>query len=276
MKGNLNYRHRFSDKYTLRSTVSMAQRRELFNNNNYTFFKGNKDRIMPNAPVNVELPNTSFDPNRAFIADIALDMRPWQKYRIRNGDKQRVDTSSPTFTVFYRKGFADVLNSDVNFDVLELTAAKEIKFGIRGTLDLMVKGGAFLNNRSLYFMDYMHYLGNRTLFTTKDPFASFRLLDYYKYSTADDYVEAHAHYHFRKFLLSYLPKARMFGLSENLFVNHLATHTAQYSEIGYSIDGILRIFRIEGAMGIQDLKFKDAVFGVRIGIATSVTANFND
>lgn len=273
---DLNYRHRFGDKYTLRSALSLAERRELFNNNGYTLFSANRDNIKPNAPVNVELPTTSFSPNRAFIADIALDMRPWQKYRIRNGNKQRVDSSSPTFTIFYRKGFANVFNSDVNFDVLELTVRKEIKFGIRGTLDLMIKGGDFLNKKSLYFMDYMHYLGNRTLFTTKDPFASFRLLDYYRYSTADDYLEAHAHYHFRKFLLSQIPKLRMFGLSENVFVNHLATHTAQYSEIGYSIDGILRIFRLEGAMSFQDLRIKESHFGVRIGIATNITANFND
>lgn len=125
-------------------------------------------------------------------------------------------------------------------------------------------------------MDYMHYLGNRTFFITHDPTASFRLLDYYRYSTADDYMEVHAHYHFRKFLLTYLPKARMLGLSENVFVNHLATHSAQYSEVGYSIDGILRIFRVEGAMGFQDLDFKGANFGFRVGIATSVTVNFND
>jgi hypothetical protein len=220
--------------------------------------------------------STTFQPNRAFIADVSLDMRPWQKYRIRNGNKQRVNTSTPTFTVMYRKGFPDIFNSDVNFDVFELSVRKQVKFGIRGTLDLMVKGGDFLNKKSLYFMDYMHYLGNRTLFITHDPVASFRLLDYYRYSTADDYLELHAHYHFRKFLLTYLPKVRMFGLSENVFVNHLATHKAQYTELGYSIDGILRIFRIEGAMSFQDLNFNNVNLGFRLGIATSVTVNFND
>ena len=273
---DLNYRQRFSDKYTLRGYVGISERYELSNNANYTFFKTNKEKITQNAPENVELLSTSFDPNRAFIGSLAIDARPWQKYRIKNGNKQRVQNSSPIFTLEYRKGFADILSSDVNFDVVELSIRKQIKIGIRGTLDVMVKGGDFLNKKSLYFMDYMHYLGNRTFFITHDPFSSFRLLDYYRYSTADDYMEAHAHYHFRKFLLTYLPKARMLGLSENVFVNHLATHNAQYSEVGYGIDGILRIFRIEGAMGFQDLKFKNADFGFRLGIATSVTANFND
>jgi hypothetical protein len=273
---DLNYRHRFNDKYTLHSHWKLADRRELFNNVSYTIFKSTKEKLTPNAPVNVELPSTSFEPNRSFMGSVSLEARPWQKYRIRNGNKQRVNNSTPVFILEYRKGFADVFNSDVKFDHVELSVRKQVKLGIRGTLDLLVKGGGFINNDRMYFMDYKHFLGNRTLFITVDPTGSFRLLDYYRYSTADDYFEAHAHYHFRKFLLTYLPKARMLGLSENVFVNHLTTHAAHYTEFGYSIDGILRIFRVEGAMSVQDFKFRDPNFAFRIGIATSVTANFND
>jgi len=274
---DLNYRHRFNDKYTLRSHWTLAERRELFNNNAYTFFKRFEERITPNEPVNVEAPlGTSFQPNQAFIGSLVLEARPWQKYRIRNGNRQRVNNSTPVFTLEYRKGFADIFGSDVKFDQIELGVRRQVKLGIRGTLDLLAKGGTFFNNDRMYFMDYKHFLGNRTYFITTDPTGSFRLLDYYRYSTSDEYLEGHAHYHFRKFLLTYLPKARMLGLSENLFVGHLATRTAQYSEVGYSIDGILRIFRLEGAMAFQDLKFRDANFGFRLGIATSITANFND
>ncbi len=274
---DLNYRHRFSDKYTLNAYAGWSDRTELFNNASYTFFKKGKENLTPNEPVNVELPSgTSFQPNQAFIASAVLEARPWQKYRIRNGNKQRVHHSTPVFSLMYRKGIPDLFGSDVRFDQVELSVRKQVKLGIRGTIDLTLKGGNFFNNDKMYFMDYKHFMGNRTYFITGDPTSSFRLLDYYRYSTSDDYYEVHAHYHFRKFLLTYLPKARMLGLSENVFVNHLATRTAQYSEVGYSIDGILRIFRIEGAMGFQDLKFKDANFGVRLGIATSVTVNFND
>lgn len=273
---DLSYRHRFNDKYTFHSYWKLADRRELFNNASYTLFKKSKENLTANAPENVEVLSTSFPTNRAFTGTVQLEARPWQKYRIRNGNRQRVSNSTPVFTLQYTKAFPDVFNSEVKFDQVELGVRKHIKLGIRGTIDLTVKGGAFFNKGQMYFMDYEHFMGNRTYFLTTDPTSSFRLLDYYRYSTADDYLEGHAHYHFRKFLLTYLPKARMLGLSENLFVNHLATRTAQYSEVGYSIDGILRIFRIEGAMGFQDLKFRDANFGFRLGIATSITANFND
>jgi hypothetical protein len=273
---DLNYRQRFNDKYTLRSYWTLARRYELFNNTSYTLFNSNREKYTPNAPANIEVPSTSFQPNNAFIGSVALDARPWQKYRIRNGNRQRVNNSTPVFTLEYRKGFPDIFNSAVRFDQAEVTVRKQIKLGIRGTLELTARGGTFFNNTRMYFMDYKHFMGNRTPFITGDPNSTFRLLDYYRYSTSDDYLEGHAHYHFRKFLLTYLPRARMLGLSENVFVNHLTTRNIQYSEVGYSIDGILRIFRVEGAMGFQDLKFNDANFGFRIGIATSVTVNFND
>jgi hypothetical protein len=61
----------------------------------------------------------------------------------------------------------------------------------------------------------------------------------------------------------------MAGIRENIFLNYLATPTSQnYTEVGYSIDGILRIFRLEGAVGFQDGKYLD--YGFRIGI----TSNF--
>ncbi|HEX8060613.1 MAG TPA: DUF5686 and carboxypeptidase regulatory-like domain-containing protein, partial [Cyclobacteriaceae bacterium] len=220
---DINYRQRFNDKYTLRSYWTLARRYELFNHTNYTLFKSNREKYTPNEPANIELPSTSFQANNAFIGSVALDVRPWQKYRIRNGNKQRVNNSTPVFTLEYRKGIPNIFNSDVRFDQVELTVRKQVKVGIRGTLELTARGGTFFNNTRMYFMDYKNFMGNRTPFITGDPNSTFRLLDYYRYSTSDDYLEGHAHYHFRKFLLTYLPKARMLGLSENVFVNHLTT-----------------------------------------------------
>ncbi|MEJ0034086.1 MAG: hypothetical protein WDO15_28830 [Bacteroidota bacterium] len=59
-------------------------------------------------------------------------------------------------------------------------------------------------------------------------------------------------------------------------MNHLTTRHAQYTEVGYAIEGIARIFRVEGAMGFQNTDFKNANFGFRVGIASSIVVNFND
>jgi hypothetical protein len=67
----------------------------------------------------------------------------------------------------------------------------------------------------------------------------------------------------------------MMGIRENVFVNYLGTPASKnYTELGYSINGILRIFRLEAATSFIDGKFYD--YGFRVGIATNIVVNFND
>jgi len=273
----LNFRHRFDDKYTLRANAQLAERRELFNTTDYTFFKRNREDYTSNAPVNEELLNTSFNENRAFVLAAGIDARPWQKFVKRNGEKIRVEDSSPILSLDYRRGISGVADSEVEFDHVEAGIRHQIKVGIRGTLDIAVRVGKFFNTSNMYFMDYKHFLGNRTPFITTDPVGSFRLLDYYRFSTNNEYFVTNAHYHFRKFLVTRIPLVRLAGVTENVFVNFLATPTSErYTEVGYGLDGILRIFRLEGAMSFRDGGINNAQYGFRIGIASSLSINFND
>jgi hypothetical protein len=273
---NLLYRRKLSNKISFHTNWAFMQRRELFNTSGFKLIDRRKiEDYTPNAPFSEELPNTSFAEHEAFIGSAGLLVRPWLKYRIRNGNKQEIPHSSPVFTLDYRKGFNKIMGSDVNFDQLELGVKHRFDVGVRGTVDFALQGGMFLNNNSMYFMDYKHFLGNRTPFATSDPVGSLRLLDYYRYSTSDKYFSANVHYHFRKFLVTAIPIVRLTGIRENVFVNYLATPASRnYTELGYSIDGILRIFRLEAAASFLDSKYQN--YGFRIGIATSIGINFSE
>lgn len=272
---DVKYAQQFNQKYTFRGQINWAKRYELANHSNYTFFTSNKEGYTANAPINSELPSTSFPRNTAFTTSVSLEARPWQKFRIRNGFKYRVENSSPTLTMEYRKGWNGLLGSDVNFDLLELGVRQQVKFGIRGTLGVVVKGGKFLNNEKMFFTDYQHFLGNRTPISTTDPIGSFRLADYYAYSTRDQYVTINAHYHLRKFLITRIAKVRLMGIQENFFTNYLATPSSgNYTEVGYGLDGIFRIFRLEGAVSFKDGKYFD--YGFRLGISSNLSVNFGD
>ncbi len=271
----VRYRHQLNDKYTLRSQWVWDRRYELSNTTDYTLFRRNRDQYTPNKPLNVELPDTGFSPHEGFVGAVGIDARPWLKYRVRNGSKQTIERSTPTFSLDYRKGFASVFGSDVDFDQIEAGIRHRIDYGIRGSLDIAVRGGTFLNNRSMFFMDYKHFLGNRTPFVTTDPIGSFRLLDYYQFSTTRSYFITNAHYHLRKFVVTRIPRIRLMGITENVFVNYLATHGSQnYTEVGYSLDGIFRLFRLEAAASFIDGRYVD--YGVRLGIARSLTISFED
>lgn len=270
------YRRRIDDKYTIETNWTFAKRRAMINNSNHKWIDRDKiDGYTPNAPTNLEEPNTDFTTHEAFTGSVLFTARPWLKYRIRNGRKSQIDHSTPTLSLMYRKGFDNIFGSDVKFDQVEMGANHSFNVGVRGRFDFNLRVGGFLNSDSLGFMDYKHFLGNRTPFSTSDPAGSFRLMDYYLYSTSDKYLALIAHYNFRRFLVTSIYELRMLGIRENVFVNYLATPTSKnYTEVGYSIDGILRIFRLEGAVAFRDGKYLD--YGFRIGIATNIAVRFSD
>jgi len=269
---DLNYRHEINTYISIGTTLSWMKRYELVNTTNYKWFDWDKiEGYTPNSPVNDEVADTSFPDHTAFIGSINITTRPWVKYQIRNGRRSMINNSSPTFMLEYRRGINNIFNSVVDFDQMEISAKHRIKIGARGNADFYLRAGMFFNTNKMYFMDYKHFMGNLTPFITNDPVGGFRLLDYYRYSTSDKYFSGNFHYQFRKFLFTNIPMVRMMGIHENVFINYLATPTSKnYTEVGYSIDGILRIFRLEGAAAFQDGKYVN--YGFRIGITT----NFGD
>jgi hypothetical protein len=137
--------------------------------------------------------------------------------------------------------------------------------GIRGRLYYGATAGAFLNHRVLSFPDFRHFAGNQTVLQTGDILNSFRLLDYYRFSTARNYWHAHALYQFRRFLITQIPLVRMTGLKEAFFAHYLHTGQSQnYWEAGYTLNGILRIFRLEAVASFQGKQYQS--FGIRVGL----------
>ena len=273
---DLTFRKKLSTYVTLNTSWSFAKRRELFNTSDFKIVNREKiEDYTPNRPVNNEVDDTGFPEHNSVIGSISLTARPWIKYTIRNGYQSEVPNSSPIISAHYRRGFKNIMNSVSDFDQIELGFKHGFKIGIRGNVDIALRAGMFLTSDKMYFMDYKHFQGNQTPFITNDPVGSFRLMDYYKYSTSDKYFAGNFHYQFRKLLISNIPLVRLAGIRENVFINYLATPTSKnYTEVGYSIDGILRIFRLEAAAAFQDGRYLN--YGFRIGIASYIAANFSD
>mgnify|MGYP005818271359 CR=1 FL=1 len=262
----VSYARRFKYRYTVGASLEYANRNELFNNTDYLFFDRENRRFSDNAPINYETVASGFENNSALITNFTLRARPWIKFRKYNGRLIPIYERSPELRLTYRKGI-DALGSDVNFDHLELGIDTDIRLGVRAIIDVNAEVGKFFGNPTLEFMDYKHFRGNRLEVSPMDVTGSYRMLDYYKYSTAQEYASVLTHVRFRKLALTHIPAIRLMGIKENLFVNYLATPTSDnYMEVGYTIDNIFRVFRLELVQSFQDWKAKD--FGVRIGISS--------
>ena len=195
---DVRYRKRVNPFLIVTTNWSWSDRMELLNQSDYKLVDRKRvEDYTPNKPVNELLLDTGFPPHQALTGAIGIAARPWLKFRIRNGSKREIQSSSPTISIDYRKGFRNVLESDIDFDQLELGVKHEFRLGVKGSMHFWLRGGTFLNNKQMYFMDYEHFLGNETPFSTSDPVGSFRLMDYYRYSTDKKYFSGSAHYQFR-------------------------------------------------------------------------------
>ena len=254
--------------------VDWEQRSDLRNSSDHKWINRDGEGYTANLPENLLLSTTSFPGHQALTATLELEYEPWQKFKIENGKKRPVEGISPILSIKYMKGIKDIFSSDIDYDHLDLGLRYKFQAGIRGKIDVKVHAGTLFNPGNMFFVDYKHFMGNRSPFVTTDPVGSYRLLDYYLYSTPDEYLSTHVHYQFRRFMITQLGLFRKKGLKENFIMNSLYTNKSDnYTELGYSIDYIFRVFRLEFISAFQKGKYQD--FGVKIGIATNLDDLFD-
>lgn len=269
--------HRVNYGLTYRVNFIWAERTELFNSSDYSFYNKPERVYTPNRPENVEAGEEAFQNHQIAKLNVSVEWRPGLTYTIRNGRKSPNFERSPLITFTYQKAIPGLTTSEnaSKFDLLEVGLKHDVRFGASGKLDFNVTVGSFLNNDQVYFQDFKHFGGNRTIFSNFGPASNYRFMDYYKYSTNSNFVSGIAHYQFRKFLLTQLPMLRYSGVRENIFVNYLKTENSpHYTEIGYSLDNLFRIFRLELGVAFENGKYLRS--GPLFGIATFINVNFED
>ena len=112
-------------------------------------------------------------------------------------------------------------------------------------------------------MDYKHFGGNRTIYAGN--FGGFQLLDYYRYSTAKAYLEAHFSHEFNGFIFNKIPLFRKLKWQEVVNLNYLRTEKSQnYLEVGVGVEHIFKILRVDFVTSFQSQEKVGS--GIRIGI----------
>jgi hypothetical protein len=254
----------------LTTTLKYARCGMLDNKSDFSFFFRDKE-YTSNAPVNAEwetrnrqLENSNFKLQTTTSFMLNLNYTPRYYYRIgRNNQKYMVKSDFPTFFATWQKGVNGLFGSDSNFDQLALGIRQRLETGLMQRFTYMVRGGAFVNRKSLFFTDYRHF------HTVEIPVTmgsitnqSFNLLEYYRYSTSDKYLEAHAYYETPFLLLKFLPffSNRMMW-TEGAQLNYLYTGGIKnYVELGYTIGGMIWKFGVFA--GFENFRYRS--FGVKV------------
>jgi hypothetical protein len=275
---------RENEHFELKANVEYADRqalRNVRNMNPYSLIDWDRRVFTSNIPFNAETTDetghTSYEmaPHQALILGLTASYKPWQKYKTKSGKTTFYDDDSPKLSVSYRKGINKAFGSDVDYDFVQVGIQHGFETGVRSKLRYKLAAGKFLNDASVRFPDFQHFAGNQFFFQFGDPVGTFRMLDYYEYSTSKEFFEAHVLSEFRKFLLTQITWFRIMGIKENFFLHYLATPASDhYAELGYGLDvGIRFPFRIEVANSFEGGKYQHTVF--RIGTTMNINLGRN-
>lgn len=242
-----------------------AHRKQLFNNSDYYFYNPFDNEFTPNIP-----PVENFNPelvkdHNASILSVNMSYTPEYYYRFYDGVKYNTRSRFPTFTLNYTKGISGLLNSDVDYDQLEFNVRQRLNLRRIGTFRYSLTTGSFLNNSKVYFADYKHFGTNYPFLIGTSEGSTFRLIDYYDYSTSNSYFEAHARVENDRILLKRLPVLNKTLMRETVYFNYLSTTESKpYYEVGYGLNQIFLMFNLEVFAGFKGQTHEYT--GIKIGI----------
>ncbi len=231
------------------SSAEYADRRPLVNTTEYSFFSRSKT-FETNNPVDPTSVTPSFAKHRIFKTQIATTINFGSKYVSYPDSRFTVRNNAfPTLTLGYRKTFGSE-NSELHSDLFFSKLQQHLSLGNLGDFDYSIRGGAFLEQKDIAFMDFYHPLANEIDLSPSDRLNSFFIMPYYDFSTNDSYGEIHTQHNFKGFLLNKIP-----------LINKLNFHTvigakgyfsggrSPYSEYSIGINNIgwgkWRFFRLD-------------------------------
>jgi hypothetical protein len=196
----------------LGGTIEYATRSAVQNTTDYKLVdKDNRD-YSSNNPLNPYSEQFLFKTNNSLKVLMDIRLRIRQKYIDRPDVNYIIGSKYPEFIFSYLKGIKAAF-TDVDFDKIEVGVQDQQGLGMFGTFNYYGVYGKYLNNNKLYFTDATHFNGNQTFFSGFE-MNRFDLLEYYKYSTADEYIQVFTEHEFGGFILNKLPLLRKLKLNE--------------------------------------------------------------
>lgn len=226
------------------ATLDYENRTALENNTDFSFFREGEREFRSNNPTNAIWANTAFPDHNALLLDVLLRIRFKQKYISRPDRKFIIGSNLPRLNIHYKKGLP-ILNSSVDYDLLEAKVLHDIDLKMVGDVTLSAVFGGFIRSKTMFFPDFKHFDGNRVAFSNFQH-GSYQLLDYYRFSTNKSYFSSHYEHHFNGFITNKIPLIKKLKLQAVATVNYLNTSTLdQYIEFGIGLEHILKIGRID-------------------------------
>ena len=242
-----------------------ARRMPVQNHSDYSVIDFDRRTYSENTPEIAGLQNWQLQESQAATAIIGLTYTPRQRYRIRQQVKYPAGSKYPTVNLDYTRGFKNIFNSDVDYDLLQAGIRQNLSIGFNDQLSYSVKAGQYLTRNKMYAPDFRFIRSNDQWLTLSNPDEQFALPDYYSLFSRNHFEEAHIAASFDKFLLTRLPLINQTLISEKLKFHYYQSESVpDYLEFSYGLNDIFLLFDIEFNLGISN--WNQTTHGFRISM----------
>ena len=237
---NISFSREVANGIRFNTSLEFADRKPLFNTTNYSA-KNIKNRVYSsNNPKDVASNSSSFNQHQIWSLNLGASINFGTKYLSYPDRKFTVyNNKYPSLYVGYRKTFGSG-NSENHSDYVFTQLRQSFSLGNLGTSKYRIKGGIFLNQKDIPFMDYAHFNGNKLSISPGNGTTNrFNLLDYYAYSTNNRFAEFHGEHNFKGFLLGKIPLINKLNFHVVAGAKGLFTGDRKpYTEASIGIDNI--------------------------------------
>lgn len=220
--------------------VDYARNTNLINNSSFKIRDVKDKEFTSNNPFTPLSEIPLFANYTALTIGATLTYTFNQQYITRPDGKFYQDSKYPTIMLNYRKGVDGLLNSSSDYDIINATIQQSrISAGLWGYLSFVVGAGKFLNNNKIYYPDFKHFRGNNALFVRPE-LRRFLFLDFYQFSTDDQYFEAHFEHNFSGLFSNKIPLIRKLKLEEVVGASYLSQPIKRnYTEFYFGLQRLI-------------------------------------
>lgn len=265
----VSFSNEITPGFSLFSNIEYADRTPLTNTTDYSFF--NRDGVYEsNNPIFSNSTVPSFINHDIFKIQIATVINFGSKYVSYPNARYIVrNRKFPTLTLGYRKTFGSG-NSQFHSDFLFSKAQQNITLGNVGEFDYILRGGIFLKQKNIPFMDFYHPLANEIYLAPKNRLSSFSIMPYYNFSSNDKYAEMHTQHNFKGFLLSKIPLINKLNFHTVIGAKgYFSGERKPYSEFSVGLDNIgwgkWRFLRVDFVQSnFNGIKENKILFGISL------------
>jgi len=238
---NLLFSDEISNGLRFQSSIGYEKRKALVNTEDYVLSNDKNKTYTSNHPLDKNLPGSHlFNTHHVYTFNTQLTYVVGQKYISYPNRKVNVGSQEkPTLQLSYEQKFAGS-NNDYNYGVIRAKITQHFDTDNKGRFYYSLKGGSFLEAENIAFMDYQHFNGNQTHYSSKSVnTTTFNLMPYYDFSTNSNYAELHAEHHFKGYLFKKLPLLKNTGFRFILGGHTLfSKNNKPYSELTFGVDNI--------------------------------------